>query len=130
MMDYSKGWHEGMTAEEEKNLAYYERNMAVLYLANYSNRVWNDTITYEISKGVDISKATKGGQPSGWYLDNRSEMAGWSRVISVHHGKFTVHVPDDFHMGTLPQIDNNWDNHSTEEKWKRVKQYCGIYYNI
>lgn len=125
-MDYSKGWHEGMSEEDTKNLAYYERNMSVLYLAVYSNNVWKDFIEYEKAKGTDVSSLESQSPPSGWYADDRAEMKGWSRVISVHDGKFTVHVPDDFIMGDLPQIPNNWDGHSTADKWARVKLKCGI----
>lgn len=125
-MDYSKGWQEGMTPEDTKNLAYYERNMAVLYMANYSNKIWAEFLEYAEAKGDDITEELAKGAPSGWYVHEGDEFKGWSRVISIGSGTFTVHVPDDFNMGTLPQINPNWNNHTTEEKWNMVKKVCGI----
>lgn len=122
----SRAWNSSMSDKEVSDLAYYERNMAVLYMANYTNKVWSDWLQYEKSRNEDISQELRKGPPSGWYVDDREEMKGWSRVISVHEGKFTVHVPDDFVMGSLPQIPANWNGHSTEEKWKMVDKYCGI----
>ena len=36
------------------------------------------------------------------------------------------HIPDDFDLGNLPQIDDDWDGHTTKEKWERMKKACGI----
>jgi hypothetical protein len=101
-------WEEGMSLEEQKNGAYWERNMLALLLANYMN--WSEK---------DINKT-----PCGWYL--HGEWEGWSRVISIGNGGITFHVPDDFDLGDLPQIEPNWDGHTTEEKWNNVMLWCGV----
>ncbi len=89
-----------MSLEDTKNLAYWERNMLALFLAN----------CYPIS--------------SGWYKE--PSYPGWTRVISILNGSITFHIPDDFEIGDLRQIEPNWDGHSTEEKWKRISRICGI----
>lgn len=111
-MDYSKGWHEGMSLEDTKNLAYYERNMLALLMATTVNAI-------EENFGFSHS--------NGWYFDTDNNWEGWLRVISLNHGQVTFHIPDDFDLGELPQIQPNWNGHSTEEKWQYVKEECGIF---
>lgn len=105
MNDFAQGWHKDMSLEDTKNLAYWERNMLALMIAT-----------------------THAGHQccgkSGWYHHGAYE--GWARVISIGDGKITFHVPDDFDMGDLPEIEPNWDGHSTQEKWKYVMSICGV----
>ena len=89
-------WKPGLTLEEERDIAYQERNLLALYYAD------------------------------GWYYDTESNWEGWGRVLSLEGGTMTFHIPDDFPIGNLPQIHNNWDGHTTQEKWQRVLQDCGI----
>lgn len=108
-------WKEGMTPEESKDGAYWERNMLALQLAMYMN---------------DIVKAQLGGildgyEPCGWYYDVDNNWEGWKRVISINNGSMTFHIPDDFDIGNLPEIDPNWDGHTTEQKWRNVMENCG-----
>lgn len=102
MNQFKNGWQEEMTIDEQKNLAYWERNMLALYLAD----------CYPLS--------------SGWYRDEQYQ--GWSRVISINIGAITFHVPDEFDMGNLKQIKPNWDGHTTTEKWERIMNACGVRY--
>ncbi len=100
-----QGWHDGMSIEDSKNLAYWERNMLALMIAK-----------------------THGGHRccgnAGWY--HHGEYEGWSRVISIADGVITFHVPDDFDMGDLKEIQPNWDGHSTRDKWKFIMSICGV----
>ncbi|WP_134682558.1 hypothetical protein [Brevibacillus migulae] len=92
---------------KEKDGAYWERNMIALLLSNIINY---HTPHYGIC---------------GWYPHQGEGFEGWSRVLSLDNGKITFHVPDDFDLGDLPQIEPNWDGHTTEEKWKYVMHLCG-----
>lgn len=116
-------WKDGMSEKEMRDGAYWERNMLALYFAIHANKVWEDFVKYEKGAGV-TSKIFEMPAPCGWYL--HGEWEGWSRVISLFGGRITFHVPDDFDMGDLPQIEPNWDGHSTEEKWKHVMEVCGV----
>jgi len=98
-----------MTDEEVKNGAYWERNMVALHCAIISNDSWADD-----PRRIDC----------GWY--EHGEWPGWSRVISLYNGQVTFHVPDDFDMGRLRKIEPNWDGHTTEQKWEKVMNWCGI----
>lgn len=91
-------WDAGMSDKEAKDLAYYERNMLALRYAD------------------------------GWYYDKENNWEGWSRVLSLEGGKLTFHIPDSFEIGNLPEIEPNWDGHSTEEKWQRIDDLRGIKY--
>jgi hypothetical protein len=91
-----KTWTPEMTVEESKDLAYWERNALALYYAD------------------------------GWYHDKDNNYPGWSRVLSIEKGYITFHIPDDFVVGTLPEIEPNWDGHSTFEKWRRILAVRGI----
>ncbi|MGD1416424.1 hypothetical protein OEJ84_23750 (plasmid) [Bacillus subtilis] len=85
------------------NELYYQRNLVALTLAN----------------------AFEG---SGWYYDEKSKNKKTKRVIKINHpeGQMCFHIPDDFDLGNLPQIDDDWDGHTTKEKWERMKKACGI----
>lgn len=97
-------WKEGMSATEQKNGAYWERNMLAVLMAVESN---NHCKTLGLE------------EDSGWYVHNGWE--GFSRVISIYKGAITFHIPDDFDLGEdLPLIEPNWNGHSTLEKWEFV----------
>ena len=85
-----KVWNDRMSDKETADLAYWERNTLALHYAD------------------------------GWYEDRQSNYDGWLRVLSLDGGKITFHIPDDFDVGNLKQIEPNWDGHTTEEKWRRV----------
>lgn len=89
-------YKDGMTAEDCKNGAYWERNMLALEFAD------------------------------GWYYDRDNNWEGWHRVLSLKNGSICFHIPDDFEVGNLPEIKPNWDGHSTKEKWNRVAENKGI----
>lgn len=91
-----KTWNKEMSVEETKDLAYWERNVLAL---NYAQ---------------------------GWYIDTENNYPGWSRVLSLENGKITFHIPDEFEVGSLPEIEPNWDGHSTFEKWSRILKRFGI----
>lgn len=103
-------YNENMTMKEQRDLAYWERNMLALYLAKQLNN-WADE--HAVDRYV-----------CGWYT--HGEWMGWSRVVSIDDGRITFHVPDGFDLGDLPEIEPNWNGHSTEEKWKYVMAEVGI----
>jgi hypothetical protein len=88
-------WKPGLTVEEERDIAYQERNLLALYMAD------------------------------GWYFDTDNNWEGWKRVLSCADGRMCFHIPDDFPIGDLKQIEPNWDGHTTEEKWKFVLKCVG-----
>lgn len=85
-----------MSLEEEKNGAYWERNMLAL---KYSD---------------------------GWYFDKENNWDGWKRVLSLDNGRCSFHIPDEFEVGNLKEIEPNWDGHTTKEKWERILIEKGI----
>ena len=90
-----------MTDKETADLAYWERNMLALLFAE------------------------------GWYNDDDEtgmpRYLGWRRVLTLVSGAVTFHIPDDFDVGNLQQLDKpNWDGHTTEEKWREVAKFRGI----
>jgi hypothetical protein len=91
-----KTWNKEMSLEQSKDLAYWERNVLALKYAD------------------------------GWYEDFENNSPGWRRVLSLEGGKITFHIPDDFDVGNLRQINPNWDGHTTEEKWKLILSERGI----
>lgn len=95
-------WSDGQSLEEQKNGAYWERNMLALYMA----------YNYDTSASA------------GWYYSEEG-WEGWSRVISLEQGSITFHIPDDFDIGYLPEIDPNWDGHTTQQKWQHLMRFCG-----
>lgn len=105
-------YQEGMSLEEQVNDAYWERNMLALLLAEVCNSWCNENC-------VELD--------SGWY--EHGEWEGWTRVVSIMNGRFTFHVPDNFDLGHLPQIEPNWNGHTTEGKWIDVMNCVGIIHN-
>ena len=89
-----------MTDHEAKYVAYWERNVLALKYADG----WYDDVVI--------------GDEEGLTLISRYE--GWRRVLSLEGGKITFHIPDDFDVGDLKEIDQNWDGHTTEAKWARI----------
>lgn len=88
--------------------AYYQRNMLALFLA--------------------ISLHNQ-GYKCGYYID-KSAPEGYKRVISICSGSYTFHVPDSFDMIGLPLIENNWDGHTSKEKFNRMyAQMYNLLYN-
>lgn len=120
-----EAWHEGMTTGEEVNLAYWERNMMVMWFAVYSNKSLE---AFNLYRGAITGKELR--EPtllSGWFEHQGEGFEGWSRVISLFGGKATFHVPDSFPISDkLPKIEPNWDGHTTEEKWNHVKERLGL----
>lgn len=102
--------------QEAKNFAYWERNMLALLLANQLN----DT------KVAKEQRLYQGRSYCGWYGHQGEGFEGWSRVVSLSNGSVSFHVPDSFDLGYLPEIQPNWDGHTTEEKWSRVKAVVGV----
>jgi len=96
-------WDPSMSVEETKDLAYWERNMLAL---RYADGWYPDVVVSPASMGVLPIMVPR--------------YRGWRRVLSLEGGSITFHIPDDFDVGNLPQIEPNWDGHSTEEKWRRV----------
>ena len=99
-----KTWSPEMSEKDTTELAYWERNVLALYFAN------------------------------GWYNDDvphvqdfmKPRFTGWRRVLSLSGGAVTFHIPDDFDIGALKKIKPNWDGHTTEEKWRRILDHCGV----
>ena len=100
-----------MTPASQLDGVYEERNNIALLLA----LVVNDKCAQE---GKDNA--------CGWYRDDNPAMKGFSRIISLMHGRFTYHVPDNMDLGRLPIIRPNWDGHTTGEKYERIKAFAGI----
>ncbi len=101
-----------MSAHDAADLAYWERNVLAL---KYADGWYNDDVeTTEIDGGMIQSDSWGPRYP------------GWRRVLSLEGGKITFHVPNDFDVGTLPQIAPNWDGHTTWEKWERILTAKGV----
>jgi len=103
-------WNENMSVEETKDGAYWERNMLALLLGKVMNN-FNDQRLEPVC---------------GWFPHQGEPYEGWSRVISLGSGQITFHVPDAFNLGDLPQIEPNWDGHTTEQKWLNIMALCGV----
>lgn len=110
---WMKTWHEGMTDKETADLAYWERNMLALWLAD---GWYND----------DVEEAEE-AEPLDGSFDVPTRLVpryqGWRRVLSCLNGSMTFHIPDDFDVGHLPEIEPNWDGHTTEEKWRLLMNH-------
>lgn len=106
-------WNPTYTSAEEADLAYWERNVLALHFADTAagDGWYNDDVPVE------------GPQSRGLW---KPRFDGWRRVISLQNGSITFHVPDDFEVGNLPEIERNWDGHTTEQKWARLLKYRGI----
>lgn len=107
-----KTWHEGMSDAEAKDLAYWERNMLAL---RYADGWYNDDAPWTPESHAEAAKHRLVIGST-----NVPRYEGWRRVLSLDGGKMTFHIPDNFEVGTLPEITPNWDGHTTEEKWARV----------
>lgn len=102
-----KTWHEGMSDKETKDMAYWERNVLALKYADG----WYDDVVINDEGDTAMVMA---------------RYDGWQRVLSLDGGKITFHIPDDFDVGNLPEIERNWDGHTTEEKWRRILDARGV----
>lgn len=89
-------YNRGKSLKEQLDGAYWERNMIALRYA------------------------------TGWYYDAENNWEGWSRVLCLDNGKMNFHIPDNFDVGNLPQIEPLWDGHTTKEKWQRIYDMFGI----
>lgn len=103
-------WHEGLSLEESKNGAYWERNILALFMASQINA---------------MCRADNLPESCGWYYDTDNNWDGWHKVLSLYKGKVTFHIPDDFDIGYLQKIKPNWNGHTTKEKWEHVMNMCG-----
>jgi hypothetical protein len=105
-------WKEGMSDAETKDLAYWERNVLALYCASgwYNDDVKRDRIAGTTDPRIEGA------------ADSIPRYKGWRRVLSIHGGTITFHIPDDFDVGDLPEIEPNWDGHTSEDKWRRILQ--------
>lgn len=105
-----KTWHKDMTDKETADLAYWERNMLALLFADgwYNDDIFRD----------------RDGHPENDAREPRYK--GWRRVLSLDRGRITFHIPDDFKIGNLPQIQRNWDGHTTEQKWQLIAGRMGV----
>lgn len=112
-----KTWHEGMSDKETADLAYWERNMLAL---RYAEGWYNDDKT----EYTGMSITPRGVEPDGFLAPR---FPGWRRVLTLDSGAVTFHIPDDFLVGDLPEVERNWDGHTTQEKWERVLAYRGVY---
>lgn len=101
-----------MDPVESCELAYWERNMLALW---YADGWYND----DIPVGDDLET------PQGAPL-LKPRYSGWRRVLTLHAGRITFHIPDDFDVGTLAEVKPNWDGHTTEEKWRRIASGRGV----
>jgi hypothetical protein len=111
-------WHEGMTDYEARDLAYWERNMLAL---RYADGWYHDDVP------TDVGLETMMTAPPERIVavETRPRYPGWRRVLSLEGGKLTFHIPDWMDVGNLPEIEPNWDGHTTEEKWARILQVRG-----
>ena len=117
-------WHPGMSDAEAKDLAYWERNMLALLYADgwYNDDVESDECPPEHIRELDTNACPACEKE----LPLRSRYAGWRRVLTLESGRITFHIPDDFDVGDLPEVEPNWDGHTTEEKWRRVMAARGV----
>lgn len=103
-------WSPAMGPAEEANLSYWERNVLAL---RYAEGWYNDDVV-------------KTDDPP--FESPRFE--GWRRVLSLEKGSITFHIPDNFEVGNLPEIERNWDGHTTEDKWKMILGQRGVNYEV
>lgn len=116
-------YKEGMSLEEQKDGAYWERSMLAVYMGIYANKAWNQLREVQRESGHIVDNRPA---PCGWYLDTDNNWGGWHRVVSLFDGKAGFHVPDNFDLGDLPEIEPNWNGHTTQDKWERIRQLCGM----
>jgi hypothetical protein len=103
-----KTWRPDMTDKETADLAYWERNVLALHFAE---GWYNDDVPVNLTPDVH---------------ETEPRFAGWRRVLSLQSGSITFHIPDDFDVGTLAEIERDWDGHTTEQKWERMLNGCGV----
>lgn len=101
-----------ITDKEKIDIAYWERNVLALLIATIENNIC-------IASGSEIT--------CGWYYDLDNNWDGWKRVISLFNGTITYHIKDDFEVGKLPQIEPNWDGHTTIEKYEDILEFCEVH---
>lgn len=101
-------YNDKMSEKEQKDVGYFERNMLALLIAN---------LMREENDDKDLV--------CGWYYDTQNDWDGWKRVISLFGGSCNFHVPDDFDLGSLQEIEPMYDGHTTEDKWEKVMRFCG-----
>ena len=106
-----KTWTPEMSVEDTKDLAYWERNVLALHFAD---GWYNDDV-------LDLLDARHSD-----VMAKRPRYDGWRRVLTLEDGAITFHIPDDFDVGNLPEIRNNWDGHTTEQKWTRILEARGV----
>ena len=95
-------WDDSMSLEQCIKGAYWERNMIAQLLGFLMNKHVSGSI-------------------SGWYNENDKRYGNWNRIISLLSGSICFHVPDSFKISkNFPEIKNNWDGHTTAEKWKNI----------
>ena len=104
-------YNDDLTLEEYKDIGYWERNVLALLIARIENNARKDN---------DLPLSC------GWYYDRENNWEGWLRVISLFDGSITFHIPDDFQIGDLEEIEPNWDGHTTKEKYERILNFCGV----
>ncbi len=114
-----KTWNRDMSDKETADLAYWERNVLALHFAE---GWYNDDVT--------VPASDPDGEPvNGVFFGEtiqRPRFDGWRRVLTLRNGKITFHIPDDFDVGNLPEVEPNWDGHTTEEKWARILKAKGV----
>lgn len=114
-----KVWHPGMTDKETADLAYWERNMLAL---RYADGWYYDDVPITWASGSEETAAKAGYALAATH----PRYPGWRRVLTLDDGKITFHIPDDFDVGPLRQVESNWDGHTTEEKWQYVRKLRGL----
>jgi len=89
---------------DQKNQAYEERNALVSAIS----KIWPSHM------------ALHPESDESWERD-------WMRIVCVHSpvGQLTWHIHDsDRGFDHLNMAPNDWDGHSTEEKYKRLASFC------
>ncbi|MFX1499445.1 MAG: hypothetical protein ACFFDH_00620 [Promethearchaeota archaeon] len=100
-------YHEGETKARSLKGALWERNILIQYLAWHFNQIEPFII-------------------SGWYKD-KNFPEGFQRCLSLLDGKYCFIIPDELPIGkNIPEIEPNWDGHTTAEKWENIKRIVGI----
>ena len=122
-----KTWNPDLSDKETADLAYWERNMLAL---RYAEGWYYDDVRLSKKMKDQMAKYDDDEILTGFFQTDWSELVprfdGWRRVLSLDGGRLTFHIPDDFEVGDLPQINNNWDGHTTQKKWERIMHVMGI----
>ncbi len=112
-----------MSDKETADLAYWERNMLAL---RYASGWYNDDVEAECPPEHWREPDTNACPTCEKEAPSRGRYSGWRRVLTLDAGRITFHIPDDFDVGTLPEVASNWDGHTTEEKWRYVAGKQGV----